>query len=319
MSLRNSLHLKAIWSVGVFSFDPRTKELLLSRCPECSRQPTFDRTYGLQYCEFCVSVDRYGVTRGRVDFRDHLQPTVETSDLEALDFCSDLVDPERGNDNGRGSLHPEIGALQQSALFEGIFAVACAITSRPSHTSSTLERPSCLEDYQRFTPEVLARSARLFLNWPDGFHQIAADVRATAEDRGGYYGVRKELGPLVAISIDELADPHLKSLFKRMIAIVMGRCDGAAHAIRTATYRATADFVPVHQAAKDFHLDSRTILRLVRSGALPCRRLETARKGPTMVDVAVLKDIVAHRGEPDGFESGDRALRAACVLTRVGR
>lgn len=295
MSLRNSLHLKAIWSVGVFSFDPRTKETLLSRCPECSRQPTFDRTYGLQYCEFCVSADRYGVTRGRVDFRDHPQPTVEISDLEALDFCSDLVDPERSNDNWRRSLHPEIGALQQSSLFEGIFAVACALTSRPSHISSTLERPSYLEDYQRFTPEVLARSARMFLDWPDGFHRVAEDIRATAEDRRGYYGVRKELGPLVAISMDELVDPHLKSLFKRMIAIDMGRCDGAAHAIRTATYRATADFVPVHQAAKDFHLDSRTVLRLVRSGALPCRRLETARKGPTLVDVAALKNIVAHR------------------------
>jgi hypothetical protein len=295
MSLRKSLHLKAMWSVGVFSFDPGTKELLLDRCPECSRPPTFSRSYGLQYCEFCVSADRYGVTRGRVDFRDYPQPTVEINDLEALDFCSGLIDPERRNRDGGRRLHPEISALEPSALFEGILAVACALTSRASYTSSTLERPSCLADYQRFTPEILAKSARMFLDWPDGFHKIAADVRATAGDRSGYYGVRKELGPLVAISMDQYVDPLLKSLFKRMIAADMEGWEGATHAIRTGIYRAGDDFVPVCQATKDFNLDSRTILRLVRSGALPFRQLKDPQKGPMMVDVAGLKDIITHR------------------------
>ncbi|RJG44396.1 hypothetical protein D3Y55_09090 [Mesorhizobium sp. DCY119] len=294
MSLRKSLHLKAMWTVGVFSFDPDTKELLLDRCPECLRPPTFSRSYGLQ---FCVRVDRYGVTRGRVDFRDYPQPNLEINDLEALDFCSGLIDPERSNGDGCRSLHPEIGAFEPSALFEGILAVACAITSRASHTSSTLERPSCLADYQRFTSEVLAKSARMFLDWPDGFHKIAADVRATAGDRSGYYGVRKELGPIVAISMDQHVDPLLKSLLKRRIATDMEGWEGAAHAIRTGTYRAGDDYVPVCQATKDFNLDSRTILRLVRSGALPFRQLKNAQKGPMMVDVAALKDIIAHRRE----------------------
>ena len=131
-----------------------------------------------------------------------------------------------------------------------------------------------------------------------GFHQIAADIRATAGDRSGYYGVRKELGPLVAISMDQHVDPLLKSLFKRMIATDMERWDGAAQAIRTATYRADDDYVPVLQATKDSNLDSRTILRLVRSGVLPFRRLKNIKKGPTLVDVAALMDILPHRREP---------------------
>lgn len=297
ISLRKSLHLKAIWTVAVFSFDPGTKELLLDRCPECSRSPTFSRTYGLQYCEFCVSADRYGVTRGRVDFRDYPQPKVCVEDLEALDFCSDLIDPERADGDWRRRLHPEIGAIQPASLFEGILAVACAITSQANHQSSTLERPSCLADYDRFTPDVLARATRMFLDWPDGFHKVAAEVRATASERSGHYGVRKELGPLVAVSMDYHVDPALKSSVRRMIAKDMGKWEGATEAIRTGAYRADGNFVPVSQAAKDFHLDSRTILRLVRSGTLPFRQLKNIEKGPVMVDVGALSQIISHRKE----------------------
>jgi hypothetical protein len=69
-SLKQSLHLKAMWSVKIFSFDPLTKEFLLDRCPECGRRPTYLRTYGAQYCEFCVDTDEDGFPCGKVDFRD---------------------------------------------------------------------------------------------------------------------------------------------------------------------------------------------------------------------------------------------------------
>lgn len=293
--LKESLHLKAIWSIKVFSFDPQTKEVLLVRCPECGRRPTYLRTYGIQYCEFCGQRDEYGFPCGKVDFRDFPQPLIEVEDVEALDFAIALLDPEHRNIRAFDRIHPELSQFDTGDLFELIVATACALTTRPSWRASTLDRPSRQEDYRRFTPDVLAKAARMLLDWPDGFHGVAADIRENAACRNGYFGVRKELGPLVAMSMDAHLRPALRRVIRDRIRVDMTMTSGVAPTTRRAEYRSSSDFIPIQQAAQKYGMSRRAISRLVKHGVLRAKRVSGAIKAPVLVDSPKLAEIVGCR------------------------
>lgn len=292
--LKESLHLKAIWSIRVFSFDPQTKEILLVKCPECGRRPTYLRTYGIQYCEFCGQQDNYGFPCAKVDFRDFPQPLIEVEDVEALDFVVALVDPELRNIRAFDRIHPELSQFEAGDLFELVVATACALTTRPSWRASTLDRPSRQEDYSRFTPDVLAKAARMLLDWPDGFHRVAAEVREAAAVRGGYFGVRKELGPLVAMGMDAHLQPAMRRLIQDKVRVDMTMTSGVAPT-RRIEYRSSSDFIPIQQAAHEYGISRGTISRLVRRGVLRAKRVSGAIKAPILVDPSQLSEIASCR------------------------
>lgn len=315
-SLGQSLHLKAIWSVKIFSFDPLTKEFLLDRCPECGRRPTYLRTYGAQYCEFCVDTDEDGFPCGKVDFRDFPQPLVEIDDMEALDFASDLINPERRDvQQLYGRLHPDLAEFDAGDLFELTVATACALTTSASWKSTTLDRPSRQEEYVRFTPEVLSRAARMLLDWPEGFHRIAAEVREGATIRGGHFGVRKELGPLVALSMDANLVPEIQRLVKRRIRLDMSRTSSVAPIVRRAEHRHSSDFIPIQQAAQEYGLSRRKISRLAKQGLIPSIRVSDAAKAPVLVDSRQLAEIVGSRilGMPSQSVAVELGIPRACL------
>lgn len=290
-SLRQSLHLKAIWSVKVFSFDPWTKEQLLDRCPECSRHPTYLGTFGLQYCEFCSTADDFGFLRGRVDFRDYPQPIIEVGDMDALDFVTDLVDPERQRDFHIGCLHGDLNGFGPSDLFELVVAVACALTCPPSWNETYLRRPSKKEDYARLTPEVLAAAGRTILNWPVGFYEIAEKVRASAPTRSGYYSVRKELAPLVALTRDHHIPSVMRSLIRSKIKQNAKGIVGRPATLR-AEYRPSSDFIPLWEAAPRFATAEKTILKFIERGHVESVRAPDAKKSPVLVNCRELEAIL---------------------------
>lgn len=294
-SLRQSLHLKAIWSVKVFSFDPLTKERLLDRCPECSCPPTYLRTYGVQYCEFCSLTDDLGVSRGRVDFRDYPQPVIEVEDDEALQFVTDLIDPE-GESEGvhLERLHPDISGFGPGDLFEFVVAVACVLTCPPSWNSTYLDRPSKVEDYVRFTPETLAAAGRLILDWPNRFDEIAQEVRASAAERNGHYSVRKELAPLVALTRDPHLPEPMRVLIHRKIKEHTKRKAGNPATFR-AEYRPPSDFIPMWEAAPRFAVGEKTILKLIDQGDIRFMRAPDARKAPILVNSRDLEAVLELR------------------------
>lgn len=294
-SLRKSMHLKAIWSVKVFSFDPLTREQLLAACPECSRQPTYLRTFGLQHCEFCTTIDDLGVPRGRIDFRDYPQPLVEVEDDEALQFVTDLIDPERQRDPiTRSNLHPDLREFGPGDIFELVVAVACAMTCPASWNAVYLDRPAKAEDYARFTPEVLATAGRTILSWPKGFDEVADEVRASAAERSGYYSLRKELAPLVALT----RDYHLP---ERMRVTIRSRIKqnakgvGGIPAVLRIEYRPQSDFVPLWDAASRFSAGEKTILKLVEQGLVASVKDSYAKKSPILVNCQDLQAILELR------------------------
>lgn len=293
--LKQSLHLKAIWSVRVFSFDPRTKEKLLERCPECSRPPTYLRTHGLQFCEFCSLTDDLGVPRGRVDFRDYPQPVIEVEDGEALQFVTDLVDPESASEGVRlAPLHTDISEFGPGDLFEFVVAVACVLTCPSSFNSTYLDRPSKAEDYIRFTPETLATAGRLILDWPDRFDEIAQDVRASAAERSGHYSVRKELAPLVALARDPHLPEPMQALIFRKIKQHTKRTVGNPATFRT-EYRPPSDFIPLWEAAPRFTVGEKTILKLLEQGDIAFIRAPDAKKAPILINCHDLETVLRLR------------------------
>lgn len=302
-SLQQSLHLKAIWSIKVFSFDPLTKEQLLDRCPECSRRPTYLRTYGVQYCEFCRTTDEIGVTRGRVDFRDFPQPLIEVNDVEALDFITSLIDPElHENSAPRKDLHPDLREFNRSNLFELAVATACALTCPPSWNCYTLSRRVKHDDFAGFSPEVLARSGRVLLDWPRGFEEIAHVMRASASERMGHYGVRKELAPLVALTIDPHLPDRMRILVREQIRQLTRATVENPTALR-AEYRPPSDFVPLRQAARQFAVHVRTIFELIEEGKVHAMRVPDAKKAPISVNARDLKEALELRRSTIGARS----------------
>jgi hypothetical protein len=284
ISLKQSLHLKAIWSVKALSFDPMTKEQLLDRCPECSCRPTYRRTYGLQYCEFCNTPDEIGVPRGRVDFRDFPQPRIEVGDMEALDFVSDLIDPERLAERDRvGSLHVDLRKFDRSQLFEFVMALASVLIADPAWKADNLKRPSYSE-YSSLEPGVLAKAGRVLLDWPRGFHEVADHVRSFAPKRTGFFGVRKELAPLVAASRDTHLVPPLRSLIKRMVKRNMEATSQDTTAIRRAEHRTPSRVITISQASEKYGIARSTISRFVKNGQISAVQVPDAKIAPILMD-----------------------------------
>jgi hypothetical protein len=315
-SLARSLHLKAMWSVRVFSFDPVTKEFLLDKCPECARRPSYLRTYGIQFCEFCSQPDEDGFPSGKVDFRDFPQSIVEIDDMEALSFASDLIDPERGDINQLyDRLHPDLDTFDPADLFELIVATSCALTTSASWAATTLDRPSRQEDYSRFSPEILSRAGRMLLDWPEGFHKVAAEIRECATKRAGHFGVRKELGPLVALSMDAHLVPGIQRLVKKRIKLDMSMTSSVAPVVRRAEHRQSSDFIPIQQAAQEYCLSRRRISRLAKRGSIPSIRVPEAGKAPVLVGSRELAKIVGSQvlGMPSQSVAVELGIPRACL------
>lgn len=309
-SLQKSPHAKAIWSVRVLSFDPGTKELLLERCPGCGVRPTYLRSRGLQYCEFCTGFDECGIPVNRVDFRDFPQPLVEIEDMRALDFVTDLIDPERDLKRDRlHLLHSDLRMFDRSQLFELVVAIACVMTTDPAWKATTLDRPSGHEAYSRFQPEILAKAGRVLLNWPGAFHELAEEIRAAAPLRTGFFGVKKELGPLVAASMDAHLAPPVRDLLKDMIKLDMSNTSEEAEAVRRVEHRVASEFIPIQRAALKCGLTRRTISRLAKRGIVSSKKVSGAIKAPVLVNVHEIEKFV---------ESRDRAVGSQSVAVQLG-
>jgi hypothetical protein len=89
-ALTLSPHHRAVWDLRPFSFDPITRERLLSTCPVCGQRLRWVFVRGPTHCDVCVT-DR-GLPK--TDLRGYPQPIVEFGDEEAIDFVVGLVDPD---------------------------------------------------------------------------------------------------------------------------------------------------------------------------------------------------------------------------------
>jgi hypothetical protein len=297
-ALRVSQHCRAMWSIRPFSFDPATKEYLLDKCPVCGRHFGYVHTVGMAHCEHCLTTDHEGFIRGRVDLRDFPQPLVSVDDVEALDFVTGLIDPDP---EVRAAFSPtlpdRLRSYDRGALFEFAIALACAITSDPEWQGGFLSRPKSNADYARFTPAVLSTAGRIILSWPSGFDRLAERVRAGADKRSSHYGLRKELGPLVGLTVDPYIEPGLRALAREAISRNMANTSVALATVRRKDNLFRSDLVTVQQAAARFKVTRKFMACLAKNPSLGAKRIECTRKSPILMSAALLDELFSKRAD----------------------
>jgi hypothetical protein len=296
-AMLTSAYSRAIWSIKVFSFDPSTKEYLLETCPVCGRHFGFTHTLGLAHCEHCTTTDHEGFTRGGVDLREYPQPLVSVDDVTALDFVTGLIDPDPDvRANFRPQLPECFRGFDRGALFEFVVALACALTADPSRKTAFLPRPASRAEYARFTPEVLATAGRAVLDWPAGFHVLADRLRSNAAQRPGHYGIKKELGPLIALRVDPHIEPEFRELARGVLEDDMARTSTGLTMVRRKENLFRDDLLTVERAAKKFGACRKALARIANDPRTNAQRAGTAEKAPLLVSEATFSEALEVRG-----------------------
>lgn len=149
LSLSERPFAKAIWSIRSLSFDPRTKERLLDRCPECQSVLQYRIAGDICRCTRC----------GIADFRDYPQALVEVDDVEGLDFVTNLIDPEA---QSVCRVHDDLNNFGTGEIFTLATTLARVIQTEDSGGT---RRPSP-------TAESLSLAGSAIKGWPKKFAEV---------------------------------------------------------------------------------------------------------------------------------------------------
>ncbi|WMT73542.1 TniQ family protein [Bradyrhizobium sp. Ash2021] len=300
-----SAHHRAIWDIRIFGFCADTKEVLLETCPVCRKKLGWRRTHGIEYCDSCKDEQGERAT----DLRDFPQPIVATQDEAGLSIMCDLIHPlSERREKARRSISAPLVEYSNDDIFEFGIALCCAETMKPTRTQKTLERPKCLEDYARFTPEILAHAGRAILDWPSGLHSITDSIRAKAEQRKAFYGIGKELGPLAAVRRLNTLPLGIGNLVQDAIDRDMLETAASSPTPRRADYR-TRELITCRKASQKYHCERALLGRLAREGILKSIRADGCRLAPLLLYDAEIADLVERASE------AERSIKAA---TRLG-
>jgi hypothetical protein len=289
-ALSTSCYHRAIWEIRIFGFCTDTRELLLSSCPVCGKRLGWQRTHGIEYCDSCKNDNRERLT----DLRNFPQRKVTAEDEAGLDVMCDLIHPlpER-KERARRSLNAAFAESANAEIFEFGIALCCAETMQTNRTQKALERPKHVEDYARFTPDVLSHAGRAILDWPEGLHEIADRIRAKATERLGFYGIAKELGPLTALGREGILSQGLKNLVKEAIDRDMRVTAASLPTIRRSDYRNRNDLITCSEASQKYHRHGSLLTRLAKEGILRSLRAAGAKNGPLLFYETDIEDLTA--------------------------
>jgi hypothetical protein len=239
-----------------------------------------------------------------VDLRDFPQKIIEVEDTEALDFVTGLIDPDPTvRELFRPNLPEEFRGVDRGELFEFCVALACALTADTSHPLTSLNRPKSRDDYARLTPDVLARAGRAILSWPSGFHLLADEVRALADLRRGHLGIKKELGPLLAISHDPHVLPSIRQEVRAAADADMRRTAAELPTVRRIENRGRSDLITGHAAAEKYKIRRKLFQRIAADGRISVFRSKNAVKAPILFVDAEIAAIAQVRSDLEAVSS----------------
>lgn len=156
---------KAMWSLQPLGFDVATKEELLDHCPVCKCELGWSGNFGVNYCDSCA---RPG--QAAIDLRDFPQPLADIQDEEAVQFFSDLVDPEAAHRRSKLELHPELTQLGRGDLFQLAIQIAGRLDKTPPGWVDCL------------TVSSIGRAGRAIMEWPNGFDLLAESLDTASRD-----------------------------------------------------------------------------------------------------------------------------------------
>lgn len=298
---------KAAWQVRAFCFDPATMERLISDCPVCGNTLRFTRVRDLAFCDSCDRLDQYGFVRSVVDLRDWPQEKVEVNDMAALRFVTGLVDPDPDvREAFRPSLHPDLD-VDRGALFEFVISLAGAITQDPKRAVTSIAKPGSREAYDRVEPETLAKAGRILMSWPEKFHELCGEVRSAAGERDGHYGLKKELGPLAALTIDRALKQELQEAVRKAIGHDMEKTSEALPTVRKGGYRNRSDLLTAFAAAKEFGIRPKLFKRLGEHPDIRIIRNVGSKNSPMLFERTQVQEIAELRA--DMIASSSAAIR----------
>ncbi|MCW2282588.1 ribosomal protein S14 [Rhodoblastus acidophilus] len=301
LALRQSGYHRAVWELRPLAFDPGTMERLLQNCPVCGSVLGWRRTFGICHCDRCKDRHR----RPTVDLRAFPQPLVEVEDMEALAFVASLVDPLRSEPTVWGSrLSSEVRELSRGEMFDLSVALAAVLEndSLPPGERRAL-RFSKAVGALGLEPRFLALAGRALLDWPRGFFRVADALREGMDERGGAFGLNKELGSLLRAKRAARFGGRVDALLDRGIAADVARTDMDELLLRREEYR-SANRINVREAVREFGIDQDRLVRLADSGALKCVR----HRRIIVFDRAELEEVILQRADAVG------AMRTAALI-----
>jgi hypothetical protein len=146
----------------------------------------WNTSYGVQHCEFCVGPD----VEPFVDLRLLQSPKLVGDDLKTYSTIADLIDPRVGDD---AVVNPGLPGWPRWELFDLVVLIAVIMAKRFIDTAR-LRKVGALSLPDWHANFMLA--CRAVLGWPKGFHDVIEVMRDGAEERKGYWGMKKEIGDL---------------------------------------------------------------------------------------------------------------------------
>ncbi len=214
--------------------------------------------------------------------------------MQALDFVTGLIDPDPSVRNSfNPSLADDLRVMSRGELFDMAMSICCALVADPQRCTTSLWRPANKDEYARFSPEVLSRVGRALLDWPGAFHRLAETVRGSSEARSGHFGIRKELGPLLAITQDGSIPSIARQLIRRKLDDNMVMTADGTHRIRRTENRHRSDLLTQRDAAEILNCTRRLVAKLSRHPDVRTLRAENTIKGPKLLDRGQIECIAA--------------------------
>jgi hypothetical protein len=283
-ALKRGEYARAIWSLKPLSFDPVSKERLISHCPQCERALGWTRTYGVAYCDYCSRpevVGQFTFYYPGLDLRDFPQPKIEVEDEEALDFLVGLIDPAPERKERSRRLVPEMWSpLGNGDLFEvGItFAAMLNVDKWDAPRPSVRRKNRAGEGWDWLTPRFLSIGGRALMGGQAGIEAFGDILRHEAEGRPRErkYGKRAEIGPLSTVD-SSLCEAAKTILIRATDSYVVARRD--------------SDMRPMQSLAEEHGIRRERLKSLADSRLVPTSRI--ASRAPVLMSAGAVQSLVA--------------------------
>jgi hypothetical protein len=289
--LRRANHLKDIWSVKPLVFDPDTLDILMSHCPICAQELGYVQTFGVHYCDKCSQLDAYGHRHGAVDLRDFVQPVIEPSDPEALNFITSLIDPDPAKRNSYRNLVPaDLADIERGQLFDAAVDISKLIDS---DTRAFRLTGTVIDMVEGIHPRSLEIVGRAILDWPAGVEVLVGTAQEFASRRAGYFGIAKEFGMLSNVLWSRNVPLVIRSRIRDCF-----RSDSFgqnAKSVRRVENRIQTGRATLTALTRKYGVSQKFVSKLARAGKLDAISSNGYRAAPLLIDEASFKQAVFQR------------------------
>ena len=274
--------------------------MLIDACPVCGKPLGWGTTAGVAFCERCLNEEG----DPQVDLRDFPQPLVEVDDEAALRLVADLVNPDPiVRRKALANVDPSLVPFGPGNLFELVIALARAVATPPSAPFMKLCHLKKPDDFGFLTPDLMARAGRTLMDWRLGFYALADAMRASAAERPGYFGVRKEIGALRLLARQRSIPQEMRDLVKETIAEDMERTAHEPAAPRRRALRHRDDLIDSQEAAARLGVKGGLVGRLARCGEINVIRTE-GRRSLVLFKASQIEEIqTVRRDMIDGMKA----------------